>query len=513
MKQQNEIIGMDLGSDNSAGGIYDGKVIRLAQDSSGGNNIPSVLLKEPDGSWIGGNNAKALAEFYPERTIQNMKLLLGEENGFRNDPDTQEKIPLPKMVGLYINILMILFRDFFSAAIDKAVITVPALATRISKEKTVDAYKIGGIEVLKMMPEPEAALKAHFYGQKMVRAKNTIVFDVGGGTTDIARAVIDNEHCEVQKVYGDNSIGGLDLDRAMMELLAETALDKGVTLPLDDPEFRLSFKDKAEKAKILIGQNNRVVTHFKVDKKPLELAIQREEYKEAAKDVYSQMMQPLKDALAEADDVDGILLCGGPSRSQITKEIIKEIAGDIPLLKDENPQTLVVRGAALEAGSFAASKTSYFLPGFIKNSVSVTSEELGVECLDGQASGLVPVEERLRFEPLIPANSTLPAEGAKVFNLESELQTGVKIEVCTKTEAGYDKIGETHLDDIPPGPREERVKVIFNIDENGLLNIEGIDLLSNKKVQSSIEWKKGLTAQEVNEAKKDVARIIKGERS
>ena len=508
-----KIIGIDLGTTNSAVAVMEGGKPKVIHSAEGENIIPSVVnpLKN-----IVGRVAKRQAIVNPKETIFSIKRLMGRK--FK-DPEVQRDIKwLPYTIkegreGMAVvevegheytpqeisaQILQKIKADaesYLGEKVTDAVITVPAYFDDAQRQATKQAGEIAGLNVQRIINEPTAAALA--YGLDKSHAHTIAVYDLGGGTFDISILELGDGVIEVKSTNGDTHLGGDDFDQVILDFLAEEfKKEQGVDLK-NDKQALQRLRDAAEKAKIELSSTQEAsvsipfVTADSSGPKHLEMKLSRAKLEAMVKPLvdktFDAVKAALKDAKLEAKDVDEVVLVGGMTRMPAVQKSVQEFFGREPH-KGINPDEVVAVGAAIQGGVLGGEVKDVLL-------LDVTPLTLGIETLGGVRT------------PLIVRNTTIPASKSEVFSTAADNQTSVEINVLQgEREMASDNksLGRFILDGIPPAPRGvPQVEVTFDIDANGILNVTAHDKATGKKQNITITGSTGLSKDEVEKMTKE----------
>lgn len=514
-----KIIGIDLGTTNSAMAYMSGGKPNIIPNSQGGRLTPSVVAVDDKGEILVGSPAKNQAVTNPEGTVYSVKRLIGRS---WDDPEVKkDKELLPfemrrsKSDGMEVKmgdkwytpqeisakILAKMKKDaeeFLGEKVTEAVITVPAYFDDSQRQATKDAGKIAGLEVKRIVNEPTAAALA--YGLDSKKDEKIAIFDLGGGTFDISILEIGDGVFEVLSTNGDTLLGGDDFDQKIIDKLVKDFEDKeGVDLKEDRTALQ-RLKEAAEKAKIELSTSEETeinipyITATSSGPKHLKVSMTRADLEKLTLDLIEKTVEPckkaLKDANLEIEDIDEVLLVGGMTRMPAVVKKVKEIFGKEPN-KSVNPDEVVAIGAAIQGGVLGGDVKDITL-------LDVTPLSLGLETLGGVMT------------KLIERNTTIPVEKKQIFSTAVDNQPGVEIHVLQgEREMASDNktLGRFILDGIPPAPRGvPQIEVTFAIDANGILNVSAKDLATNKEQKITITASTGLKEDEIERMVEEAAK-------
>jgi molecular chaperone DnaK len=492
------IIGIDLGTTNSEAAVMEGGKPRIIPSAEGnvygGKNFPSVVAFTKEGEVLVGDAAKRQAVLNPERTVQRIKRKMGTKYTVTID-DTSYT---PQQVSAMI--LQKIKRDaeaFLGEEVAEAVITVPAYFDDDQRQATKDAGRIAGLEVKRIVNEPTAAALA--YGLDRDKDETIAVYDLGGGTFDITIMELGGGVFHVKSTNGDTQLGGTDMDDAIVEHFAKEFQAKTGLNVRNDRASLQRLRDAAERAKMELSgmtQTNVSLPFLAVDpqKGPqhLDLTLNRAKLEDIVRPLVERTRAPcvnaLKDAKLTKDQVDKVVLVGGPTRMPIVQAFVEELFGKKPV-RGVDPMQCVALGAAVQAGIMSGEVDKDIVL------LDVTPLTLGIETLGG-----------VRTE-LIPRNTTVPTKKSQVFSTASDRQSQVEIHVLQgeRPMARDNKsLGRFILDGIPPAPRGvPQVEVTFDIDANGILHVEAHDKGTGKKQKITVTGSTKLSDAEVERMRKD----------
>ncbi|NLU04462.1 MAG: molecular chaperone DnaK, partial [Methanothermobacter sp.] len=493
MAKKEKILGIDLGTSNSAAAVLIGGTPTIIPSAEGasqyGKSFPSCVAFTEDGQMLVGEPARRQAVTNPENTITAIKRSMGTDRKVK----VRGKEYTPQEISAFI--LQKIKKDaeaFLGEEIKKAVITVPAYFDDNQRTATKDAGTIAGLDVVRLVNEPTAASLA--YGlDKEDEDMVIMVFDLGGGTLDVTIMEFGGGVFEVRSTSGDTQLGGTDMDNAIMNYLAEEfKMETGIDLMEDDQAVQ-RLREASEKAKIELSTtlttevNLPYITVAQDGPKHLIKTITRAKLEELVDPIVQKCAGPMEQALKDAgmtrEDVDKIILVGGPTRMPIVQKFVEDFIGK-PVERGIDPMECVAMGAAIQGGVLA---------GEIKDLVllDVTPLSLGIETLGGV------------FTKLIERNTTIPTRKSQIFSTAADNQTSVDIHVLQGERpmaADNTSLGRFQLVGIPPAPRGvPQIEVTFDIDANGILNVSAKDLGTGKEQAITITAPNKLSEEEIKQ--------------
>jgi len=512
-----KMLGIDLGTTNSAMAIMEGGAPKIIENAEGGRTTPSVVALSKGNERLVGLSAKRQAVTNPANTVAEVKRLIGRR--FSDNEVQRDRSIMPYSIvqageGVKIKLgdrefspqeisAMILSKLKADAEarlgekISEAIITVPAYFDDAQRQATKDAGQIAGLEVKRIINEPTAAALAYGFDKK--RGEKIVVYDLGGGTFDVSVLEVAEDTVEVKATNGDTHLGGADFDQRLIAwIIDEFKKEEGIDLS-KDPLALQRIKEAAEKAKIELSSaaeteiNQPFISVGSDGPKHLVRKISRAKLEELVGDLVEKTMAPCRQALADAGlpvgDIQEVVMVGGMTRMPLVQAKVKEFFGKEPNFS-VNPDEVVALGAAVQAGVLQGDVKDVLL-------LDVTPLTLGIETLGGVAT------------PIIERNTTIPTSKSQVFSTAADSQTSVEINVVQGERpmaADNKTLGRFILDGIPPAPRGvPQVEVMFDIDQNGILNVKASDKATGRQQHITITASSGLSKEEIEKMKQDAA--------
>lgn len=517
------MVGIDLGTTNSAVAAMEGGQPTIITNAEGQRTTPSVVAYSKNGDRLVGQIAKRQAVVNPENTFFSVKRFIGrkmmevdEESkqvSYKvvRDDNGNVKLDCPAIGKQFApeeisaQVLRKLVDDaskFLSDKVTKAVVTVPAYFNDSQRTATKDAGRIAGIEVLRIINEPTAASLA--YGFEKKNNETILVFDLGGGTFDVSVLEVGDGVFEVLSTSGDTHLGGDDFDKRIVDWLAEGfKRDEGIDL-LKDKQALQRLTETAEKAKMELSTLTQTnislpfITATADGPKHIDTTLTRAKFEELCSDLLDRLRTPVETALKDAnlslkDDIDEVVLVGGSTRIPAVQDLVKKMTAKEPNVT-VNPDEVVALGASVQASVLSGDVSNIVL-------LDVTPLSLGLETLGGVMT------------KIIPRNTTLPTSKSEVFSTAADGQTSVEINVLQgEREFVRDNksLGSFRLDGIPPAPRGvPQIEVKFDIDANGILSVAAVDKGTGKKQDITITGASTLPSDEVERMVAEAERFAK----
>ena len=509
-----KIIGIDLGTTNSAVAVMEGKEPKIITNEEGGRLTPSVVAFDDKGEVLVGQIARRQAITNPENTVFSAKRLIG----MRFEESTQEtsRVPykvvkgpggevaieirgkryaVPEISARVLQKLKRAAEEYLGEEVTEAVITVPAYFNDSQRQATKDAGKIAGLEVKRIVNEPTAAALA--YGLDKNTDQLVAVYDLGGGTFDISILEVGDKVVEVVSTNGDTHLGGDDIDNIVMDwLIAEFKKDSGIDVSKDKMVLQ-RLKEAAEKAKIELSSTQETevnlpfLTADAAGPKHLVIKLSRSKFEQMIEELVNRTIGPCKKALEDAGktvkEIDEVILVGGSTRSPIVQRKVEEFFARSPH-KGVNPDEVVALGAAVQAGVLSGDVKDILL-------LDVTPLSLSIETLGGVST------------VQISRNTTIPTRKGETFSTASDNQTSVEVHVMQgERPMAKDNrtLGKFNLSGIMPAPRGvPQIEVTFDIDANGILNVTAKDKATGTEQNIEIKGDSGLSQADIDKMVKD----------
>lgn len=511
-----KILGIDLGTTNSAMAVVEGGKPEILENKEGNRTTPSMVAINKNGERLVGLLAKRQAVTNPDNTIFSAKRLIGRNFSDSEVQEAMKTLPFKITEGVKGSVAIKMGEKDYRPAeisamvlqklkadaeeklgekIEEAVITVPAYFDDSQRKATKDAGEIAGLKVRRIINEPTAAALAYGFNKK--KDEKVAVYDLGGGTFDVSILEVAEDTVEVKSTNGDTYLGGDDFDEKIINwIIKEFKSQEGIDLA-KDPLALQRIKESAEKAKIELSSaqeteiNQPFIATSDEGPKHLVMKITRAKLEELVGELVEKTLIPCKQALEDAKfavgDINEVILVGGMTRMPLVQKKVEEFFGKKPNAS-VNPDEVVAMGAAIQGGVLQGDVKDVLL-------LDVTPLTLGIETMGGIMT------------PLIEKNTTIPANKTQIFSTAADNQPSVEIHVLQgerKMATDNKTLGKFMLDGIPPAPRGvPQVEVSFDIDANGILSVKAVDKATGKEQSIRIEASSGMSKEEIEKMKKD----------
>lgn len=509
-----KIIGIDLGTTNSAVAVMENGGSIIIQNAEGGRTTPSIVGFTKNDRLVGQSAKNQMVTNY-KNTVYSIKRFMGRRySEVQNEIDMvpytvvkqgddvrieieDKKYSPPEISAIILQKMKSTAEDYLGEEVTEAIITVPAYFNDSQRQATKDAGRIAGLDVKRIINEPTAAALAYGYGKDNKEDKTLAVFDFGGGTFDISILELGDGVFEVKSTNGDTHLGGDNVDQKIIDwLISEFKKDQSIDLSQDKMALQ-RLKEAAEKAKkeLSTSQSTNInlpfITADQSGPKHLSYDLNRSKFEQLIDDVIQGLKKPcleaIKDSGIKVEDLDDVILVGGSTRIPAVQNVVKEIFNKDPS-KGVNPDEVVAIGAAVQGGVLQGDVKDVLL-------LDVTPLSLGIETLGGVMT------------KLIEKNSTIPTKKSQVFSTAEDNQSAVTIRVFQgEREMAQDNrmLGNFELTGIPPAPRGvPQIEVAFDIDANGIVHVSAKDLGTGKEQKIRIESSSGLSKEEIEKMVKD----------
>lgn len=487
-------VGIDLGTTNSVVSVLEGGEPVVVANAEGARTTPSVVGFSKTGERMVGAPAKRQAVVNPDRTLISIKRHMGTD--YRKNLDGQDYSP-EQISAMILQKLKADAEAYLGSPVTSAVITVPAYFNDAQRTATKNAGEIAGLEVLRIINEPTAAALA--YGLDKKENQTILVYDLGGGTFDVSVLEVGDGIFEVKSTAGDTKLGGDDFDHILMEYLAnEFQKESGIDLRKDKQAMQ-RLKEASEKAKIELSSsvstnvNLPFITANQDGPAHLDMNVTRAKFDELTRHLVDKTLEAVNQAMADAkltaNEIDEVILVGGSTRIPAVQQLVKTITGKEPN-RSVNPDEVVALGACIQAGVLVGDVKGVLL-------LDVTPLSLGIETMGGIMT------------KLIERNTTIPCKKEEVFSTAADSQPSVQIKICQgerEIAAQNKALGDFELAGIPPAPRGvPKIKVVFDIDANGILSVTAIDQGTNKEAKITVTGSSNLSDDEIERMVQEAA--------
>ncbi len=522
-----KVIGIDLGTTNSCVAIMEGGKPRVIPTREGGRTTPSIVAFTARSERLVGQIAKRQALTNPQNTIYAVKRLIGRKFDSSEVQKARQLVPFeivpsdngdawirvrdrafspPEISAYVLGRLKEMAEEYLGSEVAEAVITVPAYFDDSQRQATKDAGRIAGLAVLRIINEPTAAALAYGLSEEVAEPRTIAIYDLGGGTFDISILHLGEGVCEVKATSGDTFLGGEDFDQRIVDWLVARFLEEtGIDLRADRLALQ-RLKEAAEKAKCELSREEQAEINLPFisaddsGARHLLTTLTRAKFEELVDDLIEKTRGPCQEAMKlaglDAEGIDEVLLVGGQTRTPKVVATVRGIFGREPSQKI-NPDEVVGVGAAIQAG---------ILRGDVKDMVllDVTPLSLGIETKGGM------------FTKIIERNSTIPTRKSRIFTTVTDNQTKVEVHVLQgeREIAAHNKsLGRFELVGVPPAPRGvPQIEVAFDIDSNGIVNVQAKDLASQREQKILVTPSGGLSEEEIHEILEDAKKHAEEDR-
>ena len=513
METNKAIVGIDLGTTMSVIAVLDEDGKPKAIPNREGDFLTDSVVAFLEGDVIVGRDAKNAAVAYGDRVFSEAKrhmdnvtedgtpVPIGEVDG--------KEYTAPVISGFTLKRLKDDGEAYLGCEIEGVIITVPAYFKDTARQATRAAGEIAGLKVERLINEPTAAAIAH--GLNSGGEKTVLVYDFGGGTLDCTIIRVSGNTFDVIATKGDSHLGGTDIDNLIIDAVADGfKKDHGIELdPLEDAATLQDSKDKATRTKEALSSRKKSVISVGARGKQITMEITREKLDEMAMPIYERTMDITAGAIEDAGltpgDIDEFIMVGGSSRIPAVRDLFTQRFGE-PVTASVEPDLAIAKGAAILAGNLDIQEGVFSAEGSLSRPVvlDVTAHTLGVEAVD-------PKTGKRTISAVILRNNKIPAEAERMYMLEKDLQSRVRIKICqgeerTPTDSeDCEVVGELVLDKLPrQAQREKRIRVKFRYNQDGIIEAEAEDIVSGKSTDGRIDGRAGMNDKDIQDAQDDV---------